>query len=228
MITRDSYVAFLEKRAADAAESAIEPTDSVQLTTQEYRKNREDDRQYLNSIFPNAGEVQSNQSATVKKMFDSIPKDAIVGTPLLKVARAVFFDAVNSGRIKTASPIHAELVYRSFANELEKIANMGGLSGGALGGAVGGGAGMSMPSVPSQGVKPAAPGGGAMGKLAGLRPQTLSQVAAKNQMAMSRPAKVWDLSSPMSAGAAAAKPSLPQGSGTSVHQGGFFSRLLGR
>lgn len=183
MLTRDSYVALLEKRAADAAESSIEPTDSAEATAQEYRKNLEDNRQYLHGVFPNAGEVESNQSATVKKLFNNMPKDTIVGTPLLKVARAIFFEAVQGGHIKTASPIHAELAYRAFVDELEKIA--------------------------------------------ALKPQTLSQVAAKNQAAMKLPAKVWNIS-PASAGGAAAKPSLPQGSGTSVHQGGFLSRLLGR
>ncbi len=181
MLTRDSYVALLEKRAADAAESAIEPTDSAQLTTQQYRENMADSREYLHGAFSQAGAVEGNQSATVKKLFNNIPSGAIVGTPLMKVARAIFDEAVEKGVIKTASPIHAEVAYRSFIDELEKIA--------------------------------------------ALKPQTLTQVAAKNQTAMRLPQKTWDLSSPMAAAGSAA---LPQGSGTSVNQGGFLSRLLGR
>lgn len=184
MLTRDSYVALLEKRAADAAESAIEPTDSAQLTTQQYNQNMADSREYLHSAFSNAGAVESNQSASVKKLFENIPSGAIVGTPLLKVARAIFDEALERGAIKTASPIYAELSYRAFVNELEKIAAMKG--------------------------------------------QTLSQVAAKNQTAMKLPQKTWDLSSPMAAAGSAARAPLPQGSGTSVNQGGLLSRLMGR
>lgn len=182
MLTRDSYVALLEKRAADAAESAIEPTDSAELTTQQYRQNLADNREYLHGAFSNAAAVESNQTASVKKLFNNIPSGAIPGGPLLKVARAIFDEAVEKGKVKMASPIHAEVAYRSFLDELEKIA--------------------------------------------ALKPQTLSQVAAKNQTAMRLPQKTWDLSSPMAAAGSAAR--APQGSGTSVHQGGMLSRLLGR
>lgn len=229
MFTRDAYVALLEKRATDT-ESSVEPNDSAEATAMEYRKNLEDNRQYLHGIFPNAGEVQANQSATIKKLFDNLPSGTIVGTPLLKVARAVFFEAISQGHVKTASPIHAELSYRAFCDELEKIANLG---------AMGAGGGMAAPpaQAATQGMKApmsagAAGGGGmaagGMGKVAALKQQTLAQVAAKNRVAMSRPAKAWDISSPASAGAAGARPSAPQGSGTSVNQGGFLSRLLGR
>lgn len=227
MLTRDSYVALLEKRAADTAESSIEPNDSAEATAIEYRKNMEDNRQYLHDIFPNAGEVQANQSATIKKMFDNIPSGAIVGTPLLKVARAVFFEAINRGHVKTASPIHAELSYRAFCDELEKIANLAGMGAGGAGGMAAPAAaatqGMKAPMAPSSagGMSGAS---GSMGKLAALKAQTLAQVAQKNQIAMSRPAKAWNIS-PATAGAAGAK---PQGSGTTLNQGGFFSRLLGR
>ena len=57
-------------------------------------------------------------------------------------------------------------------------------------------------------------------KLAALKPQTMAQLATKNRIAAATP-KVWDLSSPVSAGAKAA---LPSGSGTSVHQPGLLSR----
>jgi len=57
-------------------------------------------------------------------------------------------------------------------------------------------------------------------KTAALKPQTMAQLAAKNRIAAATP-KVWDLTSPVSAGARAA---LPQGSGTSVGQSGMLSR----
>lgn len=183
MLTRDSYVALLEKRAADAAESAIEPVDSAELMTQQRNQILSDDRQYLHNTFSRAGEVESGQSATVKKLFTSVPSGAITGTTLLKVARAMFKEALDTGHIKMASPIHAELAFSSFVNELEKIA--------------------------------------------ALKSQTLSQVAAKNQTAMRLPQKTWNIS-PGAAAGAGMKPQLPQGSGTSVAQPGFFSRILGR
>lgn len=182
MLTRDSYVALLEKRAAESDIESVQHIDSAQVTTSEHNSNKEDNRQYLHGIFPNAGEVQSNQTATVKKLFNNT-KDAITSNPLMKLAEArrVFFGAINAnGMAKTASPMYLELMFSSFKDELEKIA--------------------------------------------ALKPQNLAQVAAKNQVAMSRPAKVWDLSSPASVAGAAAKPAM-QGSGTSVHAGGILGRL---
>jgi len=194
MLTRDPYVALLEKRAelydvyqdpqsASHAPTAVPENDSAASTVQEHNRIKEDNRNYLHQIFPNAGAVQENQSAHLKKLFNDIPKDAIISNPLIKVARDLFFGAIQHGEfLKTASPIHVEMAYRSFCDELEKIA--------------------------------------------ALKPQTMSQLAAKNQMAMARP-KVWDLSSPASAAGAAAKPAL-QGSGTSVHTQGLLGRLFGK
>jgi hypothetical protein len=175
MLTRDRYVALLEKRAAD--ESSIPPNDSAEATTQEHNRIKEDDRQYLHNTFSKAEEVQSNQTATMKKLFPSLPGHTITSSPLLKVARAVFDEALQNGAIKTASPFYAELAYRSFCDELEKIA--------------------------------------------AIKPQTLAQVAQKNQIAMSRPAKAWNISNPVAAASSGAKP----GSGTSIAPKGILGRL---
>lgn len=195
MLTRDSYVALLEKRAelydnhpdpqsASHAPTAVPENDSAAATAAEHSKIKEDNRQYLHGIFPNAGAVQENQTAHIKKLFSNLPKDTITSNPLLKVARAMFYEAVQHGQfMKTASPIQRELAFSSFCNELEKIA--------------------------------------------ALKPQTMAQVATKNQIAMAHP-KVWDLSSPGSVAGAAAKPALPQGSGTSVHSQGLLGRLFGK
>lgn len=180
MLTRDPYVAILEKRAA--AESSIPPNDSAEATNAEFNQNQEDNKQYLNATFGQAGAVASNMAAT-KKLFSREGVDTVVGHPLLKMAsRELFFNSLQQrGLLKTASAIHLEVAYNSFCDELEKIA--------------------------------------------AIKPQTLAQVAQKNQVAMSRPAKVWNISSPASAAGAGAKPSLPQGSGTSVHSGGILARL---
>lgn len=196
MLTRDSYVALLEKRAemydvykdpesASHAPTAVPENDSAASATQEHNKIKEDSRDYLHTLFPNAGAVQENQSAHMKKLFTDLGKDTVIGNPLIKVARAVFFNAVQQGDfLKTASPIHVEMAYRSFCDELEKIA--------------------------------------------AIKPQTASQVAFKNQMAMSRPAKVWDISSPAAAASTGARTALPAGSGTSVHTQGLLGRIFGK
>lgn len=128
MLTRDSYIALLEKRAS--AESSIPPNDSAEATTQEHNNNKEDNRQYLHSIFPNAAEVQSNQSATIKKLFSETSGKTITSNPLLKLGSAVFktisrepfINAINeTSFFKNASPLYIELAYGAFCNELEKI-----------------------------------------------------------------------------------------------------------
>lgn len=127
MTTRDAYVALLEKRATsegDVLHESIPPNDSYDAANQEHRKNQEDHRTYLHSVFSNAEAVQTNQSAEVKKLFNNIPSGASTSNPLLKVARAPFFAALEAhgNFVKSASPIHREVVFSAFCDELEKIA----------------------------------------------------------------------------------------------------------
>lgn len=127
MTVRDAYMAFLEKKAAsegDTLHEAIPPNDSEQTASQEHARNQEDHRAYLHSIFSNADAVQNNQSADIRKLFDNIPKDITSSNPLLKVAfREVFFGALPNGNfLKTASPVHIEVAFNAFFDELEKIA----------------------------------------------------------------------------------------------------------
>jgi hypothetical protein len=127
MMTRDAYVALLEKRAAsdgDVLHESIPPNDSYDVANQEHRKNQEDHRTYLHSVFSNAEAVQTNQSAEVRKLFNNLPSGTSTSNPLLKMARAPFFAAVeaHSNFVKTASPVHREVTFNSFCDELEKIA----------------------------------------------------------------------------------------------------------
>jgi hypothetical protein len=192
MTTRDAYVALLEKRAelfdvykdpqsASGAPTAVPENDAAASAAHEHNQNKSDSRDQLHTLFANAGAVQSNQTEHLKKMFHDLPKDTVTRNPLIKMARAAFFDAVGQGEIlKTASPIHIELAFSSFCDELEKIA--------------------------------------------ALKPQTMAQLAQKNQIAAKNP-KVWDISSPASAAGAGAKPSLPEGSGTSIARKGILARI---
>ena len=127
MTTRDDYVALLEKRAAsegDVLTDSIPPNDSAEATTQDHNKNREDNRAYLHSIFSNAAAVQSNQSAELHRLFPNAPSNTTTSNPLIKMAfRTVFFNALDNGNLlKAASPIHLEVAYDAFVDELEKIA----------------------------------------------------------------------------------------------------------
>lgn len=133
MTTRDAYVALLEKRAAsegDVFNESIPPNDSVDSITQDHNKNREDHRAYLHSIFSNAGSVQSNQSAELNRLFPDAPSNTTTSNPLIKMAfRGMFFGALNNGNLlKAASPIHLEVAYDAFVDELEKIAQVKGLT----------------------------------------------------------------------------------------------------
>lgn len=127
MTTRDAYVALLEKRATsegDALHEAIPSNDSAESIDQEHNKNREDHRSYLHSIFSNAGAVQSNQSSELKKMFPGMPSGTTTSNPLIKVAfRHIFLSALDTRNLlKTASPVHLEVAFNAFFDELEKIA----------------------------------------------------------------------------------------------------------
>lgn len=135
MLTRDQYVALLEKRASehlDPLHESIAPNDSAELMTQQQNQVHADDRDYLHSVFAHAAAVQNNQSSELKKLFpgmhasshpDSHKRDVVTSSPLIKVARDTFFAAIEETNfLKTASPFHLELAYRSFVEELEKIA----------------------------------------------------------------------------------------------------------
>lgn len=184
MLTRDAYIAILEKRAAE--EHFV---DNQDVAHDEYAANMSDNKDYLKGIFDNAKSVEQQQTKHVGKLFPGKEKKES-GQVLLKVARQLFNEALENaqgGIIKTAEPYYQEVAFRSFVSELEKIA--------------------------------------------ALKGQTLSQVATKNQVAMSRPAKVWNIGGGSGMGGAtqAAAKSLPEGSGTSLNQSpGFFSRMFNR
>jgi hypothetical protein len=129
MTTNDSYVALLEKRASADGYGPHESVPSeynngADVSTSEHEANKEDHRAYLHSIFSQAGAVQSNQSAELKKLFPNMPKDTIVSNPLIKVGRNTFFAALHGydGTMKVASSIHREIAFKAFCDELEKIA----------------------------------------------------------------------------------------------------------
>lgn len=131
MTLRDYYETLVEK-TANAAEGdnlteAICYPDSVQAATNDHNRIMDDCRSYLHSTFSQAAEVQKNQSAELKKMFEMQPDGrTITSNPLIKTAfRNVFFDAIpDIDKLKTASPIHQEVAFNAFFDELQKIAQL--------------------------------------------------------------------------------------------------------
>jgi hypothetical protein len=121
------YTTLLAKMAnaaeGDGTHEAISRPDNVESTTTDHNRIMDDSRSYLHSIFSQASEVQSNQSAELKKMF-SMPHNTVTSNPLIKVAfREVFFQAMDDANLlKIASSIHQEVAFNAFFDELEKIA----------------------------------------------------------------------------------------------------------
>lgn len=127
MNARDVYVDLLNKYASDEGDvlhETIPSNDSAESIDQEHNKNREDHRAYLRSVFSNAEAVQSNQSSELKKMFPGMPSGTTTSNPLIKVAfRQNFLSAIDDRDfLKTASPVHIEVAFNAFFDELEKIA----------------------------------------------------------------------------------------------------------
>lgn len=121
MLTRDFYIATLEKRASDT------PADSAELIQQQYDASIKDDRAALGQYFDNAGSIQKEQGRTVDRLFPGKSKsvEKVYGGPLLKVARELFNQAwpeIEGGLMKTAEPSYREIAFRAFAEEIEKIA----------------------------------------------------------------------------------------------------------
>ncbi len=121
MLTRDFYIATLEKRAAETT-----PADSAEMAQQQYDATVKDDRSTLREYFDGAGTVERQQGQAVGKYFPGKHKgvEKVYGGPLLKVARQLFNEVwpqVEDGLMKTASPQYREIVFRSFYNELEKL-----------------------------------------------------------------------------------------------------------
>lgn len=121
MLTRDPYVAALEKRAFQewAENEADEKSNwAVNAANREHEKIKSDSRQQLGELFSNAGGLESEATKTVKELFPGAEGDKETSSPFIKVARHCFNSTT---MLKQASPIYKELVMRSFCDELEKI-----------------------------------------------------------------------------------------------------------
>lgn len=120
MLTRDNYIALLEKRAAE--ETAV---DSQEMALSERNENRSDSRAQLDKLFANTGAVEKNQSKEVSKLFPG-KSEKEPGPILMKIAQRAFDQAVlraEGGVLKTASAEYRAVAFRSFCSELEKIAS---------------------------------------------------------------------------------------------------------
>lgn len=118
MLTRDSYIAILEKRASSEG-----PIDNVDVAMKEVNSIQNDDREYLGGLFTKAHDVEKGQSKMVSKLFPGDSKKE-PGAVLMKTAHyEAFIEAMGEHELlKTASPAYNEVVFRGFCDELEKIA----------------------------------------------------------------------------------------------------------
>lgn len=117
MLTRDHYIAVLEKRAAEGF-PVPHSNDSAQTALEEVQDNMGDNRSELKGLFSNASAQQTQASKELNKLFPSGKRET--AAPLLKLAarRALTETAL----LKEASPQYMEVAFRSFERELEKIA----------------------------------------------------------------------------------------------------------
>jgi hypothetical protein len=117
MLTRNDYIAILEKKAEDTVH-----TDSQEAAIKDYESNMSDNRTYLKGLFDQAGAVEKDESKQISKLFPG-KEDKESGHVFLKVARQLFdsaFDAVEVGYVKTSAAPYKEVAFRGFINELEK------------------------------------------------------------------------------------------------------------
>lgn len=95
--------------------------DNAEIARREYHANRSDNRRYLGGLFTKADEVEKQMTAAAGKVLEH-KNDS--GSPFIKVARDAFEEMFSrTGMAKTASPTYREVAFRSFANELEKLAS---------------------------------------------------------------------------------------------------------
>ncbi len=119
MLTRDAYIAILEKRAHSEFPVPHE-NDSHAAALQEVSSNMSDNRSTLKGLFDNAGAVQTQQGKELNKLFPGKTKKEAVG-PLLKLAAAHAMTQLPF--FKTASPYYIDVALSSFEREVEKIAS---------------------------------------------------------------------------------------------------------
>lgn len=164
-LTRDDYIACLEKRAT--------AEDNQDVALGELAANRTDSRAQLGHLFDQAGASEKGQSKQIAKLFPG-KEEKESGHVLLKVARELFdtaFDCLEGeGHFKTAAANYREIVFRGYVDELAKIGAWAGAQGGMLQKAL-------------QGLKPAT---GAMAKAAPAAGQAIPKTLSMTSLAQGR------------------------------------------
>lgn len=130
---RDMYISILEKRAAEAAAPDYS-TDSQAVANGEVASNNKDQRSQLEGLFSAAKPAEKQMTSQLNKLLPIAKKtpDTTASNPLLKVAFQVvhhqaFFAGIrraSTGFFKTAELGYLRMAYRSFEDELYKVANL--------------------------------------------------------------------------------------------------------
>jgi hypothetical protein len=124
MLRRDDYIKMLEKRASDFDGGVTGPTydhdvDSAAVANSEHRKNLNDSRNTLGTLFANMGEAQRVETRFANKWFPSDRYKKDTSSPLVKVAMS----ALSQSQVFGSYAPHLQAVaLRGFTEELEKIA----------------------------------------------------------------------------------------------------------
>lgn len=130
---RDMYIGILEKRAAEAAAPDYS-TDSQSVANGEVAANNKDQRSQLEGLFAMAKPAEKQMTSQINKLLPIAKKtpDTMARNPLLKIALQVahhqaFFNGIrraSTGFFKTAELGYLRVSYRSFEDELLKVANL--------------------------------------------------------------------------------------------------------
>src|ERR1051325_5766123 len=119
VLTRDSYIAALEKRATSDLPNYM--VDNRAVAQEEHRTNQSDSRGQLVELFSNAKNVEKGDSKLMSKLWPA-KGEKDTSNPLIKVARSAFHKAIqDTAFFKTASAHYMGVALRSFEDELEKI-----------------------------------------------------------------------------------------------------------
>ncbi len=123
---QDFYKTVLVKRASEM--SSIMPNyrhDSAEAANKELDSGKSEQEKFLSSLFEHTTSAQKNDTKVLDKALDATDKSTTTtSNPLVKIAmNRAFFDGVRAIEfMKIASGDYLHAVYRSFNDEVEKIA----------------------------------------------------------------------------------------------------------
>lgn len=100
------------------------PVNTEHYDPTDYEANQADVRSTIHELFSQAGNIEAYQNKVYRELFPNVEGRKQSGNPLMKVARAAFYENVSrTAFAKTASSLQIEAAFRSFVNELDLISS---------------------------------------------------------------------------------------------------------